>query len=58
VVVEFVNSEKQGENRIIDNFDAVVIDPWTGFFLRKTAFKNVRHVHENSTSSSGLIESK
>jgi hypothetical protein len=58
VVAEFVNSEKQGENRIVDNFDAVVIDPWTGFFLRKTTFKNVRHVHEYSASSSGLIESK
>ncbi|PZR07812.1 MAG: hypothetical protein DI539_23245 [Flavobacterium psychrophilum] len=58
VVVDFINREKQGANRIVDHFDAVVINPWTGHFLRRTKFENVGHVHEYSSSSSGLRESK
>lgn len=58
VVADFINREKQGVNRIIDHFDAVVINPWTGHFLRRTKFENVGHVHEYSSSSSGLRESK
>lgn len=58
VVADFISREKQGDNRIVDRYDAIVIDPWIGDFIRKNKFENVGHVHEFSASSSGLMETK
>jgi hypothetical protein len=56
IIAEFRNQTDGGQNETIENYDAVVLDPWTGKLLRQSKFQQFRHVHEYSSSVSGLIE--
>lgn len=56
IMAEFRDSRNGGQNETIENYDAVILNPWTGKMLRQSKFQRLRHVHEYSSSVSGLIE--
>lgn len=56
VIAALKNSQKGGKNETIENYDAVILNPWTGKTIRKTRMQRFRYTHRYSSSASGLIE--
>ncbi len=58
VIAELKDIVKGGPNETIENYDAVVINPWTGALIRTSEFQRFRYTHRFSSSLSALLEKK
>jgi hypothetical protein len=56
IITEFADKKTVNAHKTIEYFNAVIIDPWSGKFLRKTRFQNTYNVSPTCSYSSGMIE--